>query len=409
MQIMQSSLQTIPNPDDFSDALIQEFLRAHAHEDATTLALQYSGKTEFDLKLVLTQIKLRKKAMKKLPDWVSAGCLFAETPLEQCSSQHTAVWKAGKVSTLLHPSRILDCNAGLGVDSYAFSGIAKQVISIEKSEALHRLSLYNYPKLGISNISAYSGDVKIWLKEHPDQTFDLVYVDPDRRAEGKGKNADLNLSEPSPESLQHILKGRYRNMLIKLSPAFDPQEAIRKIAEVKEVWIVSVQHECKEILILTEPGYIGSVQYRAAAWLRGRWHEACGLPEYKNEPWQATQYMLMPDVAFVLSGLTGQIDLDIRSCCDRGRLLCSDTLPDTFPGTCRRLEHYFEGSLHACLKQFRSAYPKAMGEISAPNTGLSIEMLKQKMGIKPGGSDLYYWLKTDTGFVCMVLSFVQMQ
>jgi hypothetical protein len=406
---MHSSVETLPNPDDFSDVLIQDFMKTHAHEDVSALALQYSGKTDFDLKLALTQIKLRKRASEKLPDWVSAECLFGQIPLEQCSSQSTAKWKAEKISSLLRPESILDCNAGLGVDSYAFAGISNRVISIEKSEALHKLGQYNFNKLGLSNISAYPGDVKLWLKENAEQSYDLVYADPDRRSGGKEKNADLRLSEPSPESLQEILKGKYRNMLIKLSPAFDPQEAIRRIAEVKEVWIVSVKHECKEILILTEPGYTGPVLYRAAAWLRGSWHEACGMQAYKNEQWLASQYILLPDVAFVLSGLTSKISAETKANCDRGRLLCSDVLPDTFPGTCWRLQQYFEGSLHACLKQFRSAFPKAIGEISAPNTGLSFEMLKKNMGVKPGGSRLYYWLKTDTGFVCMVLSLVQVQ
>ena len=100
---MQTDLHSIPDPAYFTDEAVQRFLREHAQEDPSVLALHYTGKTGFDIKPTLTQLKLRRKAAEKLPDWFAQDCLFAETALEQCSSQLTARWKAEKANTLLHP------------------------------------------------------------------------------------------------------------------------------------------------------------------------------------------------------------------------------------------------------------------------------------------------------------------
>ena len=401
---MQIDLPVIPDPEYFSDASVQQYLAAHGHEDPRSLALHHKDKTPFDLKPVLTQIRLRRKAVEKLPEWVSHNCIFAETALEQCSSQLTARWKADKVSRQLSAEVIVDCNSGMGVDTWAFAEKFKKVISIEKFPELQRLGQYNLQKLGIQNVISYPADAIEWLQMHREEEFDIVYADPDRRADGKGKNADLRLSAPSPLTLLEILKGKCQHFLFKLSPAFDPSEAIRIIPEVKEVWIVSVRHECKEILVLTESGYTGDVRFCAAAWMRGVWHEITGIPSFQNEVWRPATYILLPDVAVVLSGLTEVIPLQALSICDRGRLISTDQLPETFPGTCWRLDAYFEGTLHACIKQFKAQYSKAEGEISAKNTGLSVEMLRKKTGIRPGGHLVYYWMKTGNGFVCMVLS-----
>jgi len=382
---------------------VQVFMKKHRNEDPAVLALRYSGKTNFPIQAVTAQIKLRKKAKEKLPEWVDAGCLFTSLTLEQASSTFTAKWKADKIQTLFKPQTLLDCNTGLGVDAFYFSKNIPTVFTIEKDPEKYNLFVYNKLRLHADAIQTLKGDVLEWLKTNPDTHFDMVYADPGRRTESGQRNADPLLLEPALDVLLPLLKEKSPYILLKMSPMFDPAEGIKIFPHVREVWIVSIKHECREILFLMESGYTGSVTFRAAAWFNKKWYEGDGIPGNENEADETNAFAYISDVAFVLSSLC-PIEMEgITGIWDQGRLIMSSkALPD-YPG----IAYQFIERMPYQVKHLLKKLPLHMDEnrlhMSAKGTGLVVEEEYKKLKVRPGGNYLLYVRKGEPGMECFLL------
>ena len=89
--------------------------------------------------LAFEQIKLKKKAWRKLPIWCTSGCLFEQRALEQSTSERVAIWKASHFKT----KKVLSLTGGLGVDDWAFSRQDCDVTSVDTNEALNQLVRHN--------------------------------------------------------------------------------------------------------------------------------------------------------------------------------------------------------------------------------------------------------------------------
>jgi hypothetical protein len=86
-----------------------------------------------------------------------------------------------------------------------------------------------------------------------DLHFDVLYIDPSRR-ETKNKAKVFLLEDMTPNIL-FLQKYFYKianKTIIKLSPMFDISAAIEQIENVSEVHIVSVDNECKELLLVCD-------------------------------------------------------------------------------------------------------------------------------------------------------------
>jgi hypothetical protein len=380
-QMQPSSFQALmANPDFVS------FIRAHASEEVSRLALQFHGKTSFPLQEALEQIRLRQKAIHKIPEWVEAGCFLTSKGLEQCSSSLTAHRKAEEALKNFSVCHMLDCNGGLGVDAWAFSQQGARVTVIEQDPVVADLHAWNQKQLH-QTVEVHQGEVLTWLDQNPHANFDLVYADPDRRSDAGKRLAHPDELNPPVSKLLNRLQGRCRQILLKMSPLFDPWEGINIFPFVKEVWILSTRHECREILYLLEPGYQGEVNFLANAWFRQRWFYGRGKPEFPKDEWQEAPLLYVTDTAFVLSGLTPVLP-GIIARLDRGLYALAEKRVEDFPGIPYRVLHRFSEKGKALLKAISQAVPEKHVNISAKGSRYHPEELFKTLGKKSGGNKL---------------------
>lgn len=79
---------------------------------------------------------------------------------------------------------------------------------------------------------------------------DCIFLDPARRNEHGGKTVAISDCEPNAAALEELLLEKGQQVIIKLSPMLDLSLAIRDMKHVSEVHIISVNNECKELLLM---------------------------------------------------------------------------------------------------------------------------------------------------------------
>ena len=280
---------------------------------------------ELDAKsLAVNTIEGRRRLRKKLPEWVACTGLVYPSSLcaEQCSSSDTARYKASIVQRIFNeyvgtvasmvgdpcrttgsatkgtesvpdknspttrnqsvtelaevtiPSRgkVADLTGGLGVDSWAFSEVAEEVLYNEMNPALAAAARHNFKALGVTNIFIKNSEATSdSLKDiFGDFRPDVIFLDPARR-DSAGKKVFL-LEDCSPDVLKILpeLLGISRFVLLKLSPMADITMAVERLDRtyeeylekasgkgwngqwVREVHVVASGGECKELLILLD-------------------------------------------------------------------------------------------------------------------------------------------------------------
>ena len=259
----------------------ERFILEHSDADIPRLLLSCKEWPD-DRDLVASTLEARSKLRKKVPEWYAKASLRYPDALcaEQCSSSVTAAWKAALAERIIEggDGRIADLAGGLGVDSWAFSKVASEVLYNERSKALADAAVYNYSELGaggirVSNVELTPATLPgILLGFNPD----LIYLDPARRA-CDGRKVFL-LEDCSPDVLGLLpgLMAACRHLLLKLSPMADIgmvvdrldktyEEYLEKVSGagwngrwIREVHVVATGGECKELLVWMDREWNGA-------------------------------------------------------------------------------------------------------------------------------------------------------
>lgn len=223
-----------------------DFIREHADDDVRQLALRGTKQSEVDLSYALDQIVGRQKARVKLPSWASIdGIVYPpHLSMEQCSSEATARYKA---SIAGKGALIVDLTAGFGVDMAFIAQGFQRAVHVERQPQLCAISSENYRLLGLNHVEVVCGDGVEYL--HQMTHTDLLFIDPARRDEHGGRTYDIADCTPNVlEMLDEMLEKADR-VMIKLSPMLDWRKAVADLRKVSEVHIISVENECKELLL----------------------------------------------------------------------------------------------------------------------------------------------------------------
>ena len=223
-----------------------DFIREHADDDVRQLALRGSKMSEVDLSYALEQIAGRQKAHTKLPSWASIdGIVYPpHLSMEQCSSELTARYKA---SIAGKGALFVDLTAGFGVDMAFIAQGFQKAVHVERQPQLCAISSENYNVLGLNHIEVVCGDGVEYL--HTMNHADLLFIDPARRDEHGGRTYGIADCTPNIlEMLDEMLEKADR-VMIKLSPMLDWRKAVADLGKVNDVHIISVDNECKELLL----------------------------------------------------------------------------------------------------------------------------------------------------------------
>ena len=231
---------------------VQEFINSNLKTDLTKLILKGSPFEDVTIQEIAEQIVAKSKCENKLPSWFSTKNIYYPNKLniEQTSSEITAKYKAN----LLNGNSLIDVSGGFGVDSYYFAQNIKQVTHCEINRELSEIVTHNFKQLQVKNIKNYIGDGLLFLKETT-QNFDWIYVDPSRRNNSKGKVFLLEDCTPNlPENLDLFFK-KTTNILIKVSPILDLTSVVNELKFVKEIHIIAVDNDVKELLLVLGKNY----------------------------------------------------------------------------------------------------------------------------------------------------------
>ena len=230
---------------DFTQAT-QEFIRKHVNEDVRALALQAAKYPDVDMPAAVQQIAGYQIASRKIPSWASVGQIRypRHLSMEQCSSEQTARYKA----SLIKGDTLVDLTAGLGVDCSFLARNFKQVTYVERQEELCELAHHNFPLLGLSHITVCKDDACSFLENM--ESVDCIFLDPARRDIRGGKTVALADCEPNVIEMESLLISKAKTVMIKLSPMLDITSALHDLKYISQIHLVSVQNECKELLLI---------------------------------------------------------------------------------------------------------------------------------------------------------------
>ena len=223
------------------------FIEENARADVRSLALQAKKYPQVDMAMAVVQIAGRQIAEVKVPSWYrTEGLLYPKhLSMEQCSSEATAIYKAG----LVEGDTFADLTGGFGIDCSFLSRKFKQADYVERQSELCELAEHNFPLLGLK-IGVHNEDGVEYLKQmHP---VDVLFLDPARRDGHGGKTVAISDCEPDVSALEDLLVEKAKKVMVKLSPMLDLSLALKALKYVREVHIVSVNNECKELLLILE-------------------------------------------------------------------------------------------------------------------------------------------------------------
>ena len=155
-----------------------------------------------------------------------------------------------QLSTLnSHASRMTDLTGGFGVD-FSFTSCAfASATYVERNAQLCHMVEHNLPLLGIDNAKVVCADAVDYLSTLDMQT--MIFLDPARRDQHGAKTVMLADCTPDVVQLLPQLLKKSRFTMLKLSPMLDWHKTVEDLqGTVREVHIVSVGGECKELLLV---------------------------------------------------------------------------------------------------------------------------------------------------------------
>jgi precorrin-6B methylase 2 len=228
----------------------RQFIEEHLNDDVHELALKHSN-AKVDMALALRQIEARQLLRKKVPSWsANPELLFpSHLSIEQCSSEASANYKA----SLMKGESFADLTGGLGIDCYYISQNFQHSDYIEHNPELCALARHNYEVLGAKTMVVHNDSAEVFLNQC--EPLDCLFIDPARRDVHGRKVVSVSDCTPNVVDLQDLMLRKAKRVMVKLSPMLDISQALKELRHVKEIHVVAVSNECKELLFIMERAF----------------------------------------------------------------------------------------------------------------------------------------------------------
>lgn len=387
--------------DTLSQPQVRQFIKAHLNEDPLALVLKSANYPDLPIREIARQIQSRKKAQSKLPEWFeNEEVIFPPgVSLEQCSSEITAKYKA----SLVEGKVVTDLTGGFGIDLYYLSKCFEQANYVEQSEVLVSLAKYNYQKLEAKNVQFFNTTSEEYLSNE-EAGSDLYYIDPARRDGANQKVFQIEDCTPDLSLILPLLLERKAEILIKMSPLLDIHQALAALSHVKEIHVVSVRNECKELLFRIEPDFKESPVRVAVNLLQGHTDtfEFSEHQEQENPAFsQPLNYLYEPNASIMKAGGFNSVAnaFGLSKLHRNSHLYTSDKLIENFPGRA----FHIEGISALSKKKLKSYLPQGKANITVRNYPMTVKEIRKKTGIKEGG-DVFLFATTllDQGLKVLV-------
>ncbi len=369
--------------------ITRQYIRENLNADVPTLALK-KAPVGTDVSLALRQITARQLLQKKVPQWSeNEELLFpAHLSIEQCSSEAAARYKA----SLLEGRTFTDLTGGLGIDTYYISQRFQQSDYVECQTELCILARHNFEVLK-SNIKVWNETADVYLKHC--EPRDCTFIDPSRRDEHGRKTISISDCTPDIVALQNLLLQKAEKVMVKLSPMLDINKALKELHHVKEVHIVAVTNECKELDFILERNYQGEVLYSCVNLLTGQPEVHFMHEEERDCPCRMAEgvlkYLYEPNPALMKAGCFKLLTehYDIYKLHKNSNLYTSEQYISSFPGRVFEVEEW--APYNKKVKQ--DLLPDVeKASIAVRNFPLSVADLRKTLRINDG--DMIYLFAT---------------
>lgn len=357
-----------------------DFVNAHKDEDTARLLLSAARYPSIDMPAAVQQIEGLRTAREKWPGLLACEEFIYPPRLnrEQSSSEATARYKASIISSDdCQLSTIADLTGGMGVDTLAFAKVAQHVDYVERDPQLCALMEHNLRALRIDNVSVHCADSMEWLTAAG--RYDLLFVDPARRAAYGRKVAAFEDCMPNILEYAEMLRMHCRLLMVKASPMIDIDLGCRQLGNVNEVHVVGVKGECKEVLFVCgEP--------------QGEPRITCGEVSFTRSEEAATEaryvktmgrYLYEPDAMLMKGGPFKIIAVryGIEQLGHNTHLYTSEKRLDGFPG--RVFEVLQE--LKLGRKEVAAVIPDGKAHVVTRNYPMEAAALQRQLGLREGG------------------------
>ncbi|MDX5442657.1 MAG: class I SAM-dependent methyltransferase [Hymenobacteraceae bacterium] len=372
----------------------KKFIAEYLHHDPAQLALQARKYADLPVTELIQQIAARQKAFAKLPSWSENLDLIFPVALsvEQASSELTAAFKA----SLVHGELLIDLTGGFGIDATFFARSFKHVTYIERNTELAAVVAHNVKVLGIENVTCINTEATAFLADFSGRAS-CIYLDPARRGSANQKLHLLQDCEPDVLNLLPTLLNKSNQVLLKTSPMLDIDLAVQQLGHVAQVWVISVDNDCKEVLYLLQQQPTQSPVIKAFNLHKNQPQESFSFTKAAEEQAVVTfsepqQYVYEPNAAVMKAGAfkTVALQYGLYKLHPNSHLYTSNMLVPHFPGrvfTCVAVSKYNK-------KELLQHLPQKKANIAVRNFPDTVAGIRKKTGIKDGG-DYYLFATTD--------------
>ena len=337
----------------------------------------------------------------------------------------------------------VDLTGGFGVDfSYIASRLGVKSMYVERQAHLCEAAKENFGRLGLKNAIVKNGDGIAVLHSFASKKDDaaseslgiieeqsrsllktnlglkLIFIDPARRDDAGNRVVSLKDCTPDVTLLQEEMLSKADYVIIKLSPMLDWHRAVSELNCVQEVHIISVNNECKELLLVLSARNMGEMEASSvdgdsgedeidgAEGTAGEVKHAGNLRIYCINDAQSfvcdeldmesssvkiapstleeMQYLYEPNASLMKAGCFGVLSerYDARMLSKNSHLFVSQAPIEAFPGRSFRIIAISSFNKKE-LKRHLSGITKA--NIATRNFPLSVAELRKRLKLKDGG------------------------
>ena len=307
----------------------------------------------------------------------------------------------------------VDLTGGFGVDfSYIASRLGVKSMYVERQAHLCEAAKENFGRLGLKNAIVKNGDGievlhsfaskkeaaasdSLGITEDQSQSLlktnlglKLIFIDPARRDDAGNKVVSLKDCTPDVTLLQEEMLSKADYVIIKLSPMLDWHRAVSELNCVQEVHVISVNNECKELLLVLSARNMGNLRIYCVNDAQSFVCDELDMESssVKIAPFtlEEMQYLYEPNASLMKAGCFGVLSerYDARMLSKNSHLFVSREPIAVFPGRSFRIIAVSSFNKKE-LKRHLSGITKA--NIATRNFPLSVAELRKRLKLKDGG------------------------
>lgn len=329
-------------------------------------------------------------------------------------------------------TEFVDLTGGFGVDfSYIASRLGVKSMYVERQAHLCEAAKENFGRLGLKNAIVKNGDGievlhsfaskkeaaasdALGITEDQSQSLlktnlglKLIFIDPARRDDAGNKVVSLKDCTPDVTLLQEEMLSKADYVIIKLSPMLDWHRAVSELNCVKEVHIISVNNECKELLLVLSARNMGGnlriyCINDAQSFVCDELDMESSSVKIAPSTLEEMQYFYEPNASLMKAGCFGVLSerYGARMLSKNSHLFVSREPIAVFPGRSFRIIVVSSFNKKE-LKRHLSGITKA--NIATRNFPLSVAELRKRLKLKDG-SETYIFATTlsDESHVLMI-------